>query len=93
MGDLVAEVDLAVGCDGLVLHELQVLWCELELRRWREWTSERNNRPFSSPRSRNLLMRYNQPRLESRIDSDKDLRMRGALWPLTLLASAVRSAV
>lgn len=35
VGDLAAEVDLAVGCDGLVLHELQVLGRQLQLRRRR----------------------------------------------------------
>ena len=31
LGDLAAEVDLAVGCDGLELHQLQVLWSQLQL--------------------------------------------------------------
>lgn len=29
--DVVAKVDLTVGCYGLVLHELQVLWGQLQL--------------------------------------------------------------
>lgn len=27
LGYVVPKVDFAVGCDGFVLHELQVLWC------------------------------------------------------------------
>lgn len=39
VGDFLAEVDLAVAGDGLVLHQLQVLWGQLQLggaRRERE---------------------------------------------------------
>lgn len=31
---VIPKVDLAVGCDGLVLHQLQVLWSQLQL--WKD---------------------------------------------------------
>lgn len=37
--NVLAKVDLTISCYGLVLHQLQVLWCQLQLQRFKRNTS------------------------------------------------------